>query len=184
MKLARVAVAQPGVGPLADRAGADTARNPRGYRMASRALDLAAASALLLLAAPLLAGIALAIRLESPGPIIFRDTRVGRGRRPFTMYKFRTLRWNDPATVRDGHGHQMCRVAGKDYRKPRQHPALTRVGGCLRQWSLDEIPNLMNVLRGDMALVGPRPTGWSGDSFGEACDEILAVRPGVTGLGR
>jgi lipopolysaccharide/colanic/teichoic acid biosynthesis glycosyltransferase len=150
--------------------------------VASRAIDLAVASLLLLLAAPLMAGIALAIRLEGPGPVVFRDTRVGRYRRPFTMYKFRTLRWNHPATVRGGDRASGSPQAAHDYQKPRRHPALTRVGSWLREWSLDELPNLVNVLRGEMAVVGPRPTGWSGDSFGDACDEILAVKPGVTGL--
>ena len=105
--------------------------------------DVLAAAASLVVAAPLLAYCALRIRLDSPGPVLLRQTRVGEGGRPFEMWKLRTM-------VRDAEPYA---VAPRDAGDPR----VTRVGRWLRATSLDELPQLWNVLRGDMSLVGPRP---------------------------
>ena len=138
-----------------------------------RAEDVVLGVAALALALPLMAAIALAIRLESPGPVLFRQRRLGMGGRSFTIYKFRTMSASakddaDAPPVRDG-----------DRR-------VTRVGSVLRRCGLDELPQLVNVLRGDMSLVGPRPHAlphdmeWSNTVSGYALR--LQVRPGITGL--
>src|SRR5215210_3940565 len=110
-----------------------------------RALDLLLAAALLALAAPLLGLAALLVRLESPGPVFYRQRRVGRDGRPFELFKLRTM---VPGAETMGAGIYV--VEGD--------PRITRVGRLLRRFSLDELPNLVNVLRGEMAIVGPRPT--------------------------
>lgn len=132
-----------------------------------RVVDVAAAGAGLLVTAPLQAVIAGAVRLDSPGPVLFRQTRVGRGGEPFTILKFRTMR-NDP--VRAGGV-----TATGD-------PRVTRVGRVLRATKLDELPQLLNVVRGDMSLVGPRPElPRYVDRWDPARREvILSVRPGIT----
>lgn len=141
-----------------------------------RGLDLVVAVlGLVLLALPMLLT-ALAIRLETPGPVLFRQPRVGRGGRPFVMWKFRTMRDH---TVPDG----MVRQAR------RGDPRVTRVGGWLRCRSLDELPQLVNVLRGEMSLVGPRPHAPGTCAGGRPFEQVSlryplrhSVRPGMTGL--
>ncbi len=117
----------------------------RGYDDAKRIFDVAVASTVLLLTLPLWLEIALLIALDSPGPVLFRQVRAGRGGTPFTLLKFRTMRVGTPNLPTD----QMTAQHGKS--------AITRVGGLLRRYSLDELPQLVNVLRGEMSLVGPRP---------------------------
>ena len=112
--------------------------------MTRRAIDLLVAGAALLAAAPLLALAALAIRLESPGPVIYRQRRIGRDGRPFDVLKLRTMV--------DG-----AEWLGAGLAVDTGDARITRVGALLRRTSVDELPNLLNVLRGDMSLVGPRP---------------------------
>jgi len=133
--------------------------------VARRTFDVAVSAAGLLLALPLLALAAIAITLSSPGPVLFRQTRVGRGGRPFTLHKLRSMR-----TGSDG----IPLTASGDER-------LTPVGRFLRKLKLDELPQLWNVLRGEMSLVGPRPeVPYFVDSGDARWQEILAVRPGLT----
>ena len=134
-----------------------------------RAVDALVAAALLVLLAPLLVAAMIAIRLESRGPAIYRQPRIGRGERRFEMLKLRTMGLgSDPV----GAG---TAVGAAD-------PRVTRVGRILRRTSLDELPNLVNVLRGDMALVGPRPTIPAHlDYFHPHQHRRHAVRPGITG---
>jgi lipopolysaccharide/colanic/teichoic acid biosynthesis glycosyltransferase len=118
---------------------------------------------------PLLGLIAAAIRLDTPGPILFRATRSGRGGLPFTMYKFRTMRVRP-----DAHGPKITTHADS---------RITRVGRVLRPARLDELPNLWNVLRGEMSLVGPRPEDPHYVELYTPEDRaVLAARPGVTSL--
>jgi lipopolysaccharide/colanic/teichoic acid biosynthesis glycosyltransferase len=134
-----------------------------------RALDLLLAAALLALAAPLLALAALLVRLESPGPVFYRQRRVGRDGRPFELFKLRTM---VPGAETMGAGIYV--VEGD--------PRITRVGRLLRRFSLDELPNLVNVLKGDMAIVGPRPTVQEQvDRYTERQRRRLEVKPGITG---
>jgi lipopolysaccharide/colanic/teichoic acid biosynthesis glycosyltransferase len=135
----------------------------------SRALDVAVAGALLLLASPLLVLSALAIRLESRGPALYRQRRVGQDGEPFELWKLRTM---VPGAEAMGAG---IYVLEGDAR-------ITRVGRVLRRFSLDELPNLINVLRGEMALVGPRPTIQEQvDRYTDRQRRRLEVKPGITG---
>ena len=134
-----------------------------------RALDLAIAAAGLIVLAPVLAIAAVAIRLTSPGPVIYRQRRVGLGGREFELLKLRTMAaGSDPVGVGSAVG------AGD--------PRVTRAGGLLRRTSLDEVPNLVNVLRGEMAIVGPRPTIPAHlEHYAPHQHRRHAVRPGMTG---
>ncbi len=136
---------------------------------AKRALDIAAAAAGLVAVAPLLGVIALVVRKTSPGPALFRQTRVGRDGEPFEMLKFRTMRVATPGET----GPQV--TAGGDSR-------ITRVGRVLRKTKLDELPELVNVLRGDMSLVGPRPEvpKYVAHYSAEEKATVHSVRPGLT----
>ena len=130
------------------------------YRAAKRAFDVVVSALLLALAAPLLAVLALIVRLESPGPAFYRQPRIGQHGRPFAMYKLRTMRAGADAQL-----HELVRplAGGPPQRGPQfvyklpNDPRITRVGRILRKTSLDELPQLLNVLRGEMSLVGPRP---------------------------
>jgi lipopolysaccharide/colanic/teichoic acid biosynthesis glycosyltransferase len=119
-----------------------------------RCLDILVSGLALVLLLPLFALLALAIRLDSPGPLVFRQLRAGRGGRPFVFYKFRSMFVDAEArrTALAGRNEQEGPIF-----KMRADPRVTRVGRWLRRWSLDELPQLWNVLKGDMSLVGPRP---------------------------
>ena len=137
--------------------------------MAKRALDLVGATALLVLGSPLMALAALLIRFESRGHPIYKQRRVGRHGRPFEIYKFRTMV--------DG-----AEYVGAGLAVNEGDPRITRVGHLLRRWSLDELPNLVNVLRGEMSLVGPRPTiQVQVDQYTPHQRRRLEVKPGITG---
>lgn len=150
-----------------------------------RLLDLAFATATLMALWPLMALIALAIRLESPGPALFRQRRVGRGGAPFTMLKFRSMRVARPGNEANG-GIIAFRSRLGLIQVNGPHPDMTRIGGLLRATSLDELPQLLNVLRGEMSLVGPRPHLAELDAlFRPLLPHIsrrYAATPGVTGL--
>lgn len=145
----------------------------RSAQIAKRTLDLVVSTLLIALMAPLIAIIALAIKMGSSGPVFFRQPRVGRGRTTFDMLKFRSM-YENAALHLDDDGVMV---------KVRSDPRLTTVGRLLRRWSLDELPQLLNVVRGDMSLVGPRPLiheeagalaeGWHVRRFD--------LRPGMTG---
>jgi exopolysaccharide biosynthesis polyprenyl glycosylphosphotransferase len=142
----------------------------RGWN-ASRVLDIAGAAMGLLVLAPLLVFIALLIRLDTPGPVLFRQTRKGLNGQGFRIYKFRTMRvLEDGAVVRQA---------------TRGDARVTRIGRILRSTSLDELPQLLNVLSGEMALVGPRPHALAHDEFYSreisGYDQRFRVKPGITG---
>jgi lipopolysaccharide/colanic/teichoic acid biosynthesis glycosyltransferase len=144
-----------------------------------------AASAVILLA-PLMLAIAIAIKMSSPGPVLFRQRRIGRDLKPFQFYKFRTMRVGVDDTVLRV---QIAReLRGEDTStggswKLAQDNRITPIGTFLRRHSLDELPQLFNVLLGQMALVGPRPClEWEAEMFVPEFAERFAVRPGLTGL--
>jgi exopolysaccharide biosynthesis polyprenyl glycosylphosphotransferase len=124
-------------------------------RAAKRLIDLTGALCGLVMMAPVMLAIAAMIRLDSPGPALFRQIRLGRGGRPFCFLKFRTMRADaeQQLVVLEPYNES----AGTVLFKMRQDPRVTRVGRFLRQTSLDELPQLLNVLKGEMSLVGPRP---------------------------
>jgi lipopolysaccharide/colanic/teichoic acid biosynthesis glycosyltransferase len=142
---------------------------PSAARTAKRIFDLVTASLLLLLSAPVLVVAGIAIRLESRGSPLYRQRRIGKAGAPFDLYKLRTM---VSGAERMGAG---LAVDEGD-------PRITRVGGLLRRFSLDELPNLVNVLRGEMSLVGPRPTvSEQVDRYTPRQLGRLAVEPGITG---
>jgi len=126
----------------------------RRYLVAKRALDLVVCSVLLLLALPVMAACAMAIRLDTAGPVVFAQMRTGRDARRFRMWKFRTMVAN-AEDLKAGLAHLNV-LPPPDFKIP-DDPRITRVGRFLRATSLDELPQLVNVLRGEMSLVGPRP---------------------------
>jgi len=149
-----------------------------------RAMDLAGALVGVLLLSPLMLAIALLIRLDSPGPVLFRQVRRGQRGRPFRMLKFRTMVAD--AERRLGDLESSNESAGGVLFKLRDDPRVTRLGRFLRRSSLDELPQLINVLRGEMSLVGPRPLQlrdsdrlWIVDP--EGFRHRLEVLPGITG---
>lgn len=133
--------------------------------MFKRSVDLTFSFTLLLLSAPVVVVAALLIKLESQGPVLFRQTRMGRGLKPFVLYKLRTM----------SHGTKgLHYTIGGD-------PRVTRIGELLRRTKIDELPQLLNVIRGDMSLVGPRPVvPQIALDFREAYEYLLRFRPGLT----
>jgi len=151
----------------------------RSSRALKRAFDLVATSIGVVAVAPILAVIAVAIRLDSKGPILFRQVRIGRDGRPFEIFKFRSMvvdaeARKDDLRDRNEVGDGMFKIA--------DDPRVTRVGNLLRKTSLDEMPQLFNVLRGDMSLVGPRPLVTDEDAQVLGLDRSrLHLTPGMTG---
>jgi len=139
------------------------------YEIAKRTFDIVSAVALSFLLAPLLIVIAIIVRLDSPGPVLFRQERVGRNGRPFTIYKFRSMHSDAPTYA----------VSPKN----RADPQVTRIGRFLRRSSLDEVPQLINVFKGEMSLVGPRPEmHFIAREHDSVLQQRLDVLPGITGL--
>lgn len=152
-----------------------------------RGMDMAGALLALLLLAPLLLAIAVAVRLSSPGPVLFRQERIGYRGRPFLIYKFRTMTAGASETphVQYLRGLIDGTVQPSDGSfKIRRDQRVTPVGRILRRWSLDELPQLINVLKGDMSLVGPRPEpGYARVAYSRWYHRrTLEAKPGITGL--
>ena len=142
---------------------------PVGGR-AKRAVDLAVALPAAIALAPVMAAVAVAIRRDSPGPALFRQRRIGYAGRPFTLLKFRTM-----VVGAEGMGAGLAVVHGDS--------RITRIGTTLRRLSLDELPQLWNIVRGDMSLVGPRPTvAAQVERYDARQRRRLLARPGLTGL--
>jgi len=155
-------------------------RVPKSWLLLKRAMDVAGSALLLVLLSPLMAVIAIAVKMASPGPALFSQTRVGKNGRPFRFYKFRTMI--------DGAHLQHDRVLSLNGRdgpalKIANDPRMHGVGPFLRRTSLDELPQLWNVLRGDMSLVGPRPAlPAEVDGYEPHYLQRQTVMPGLTGL--
>jgi exopolysaccharide biosynthesis polyprenyl glycosylphosphotransferase len=148
-------------------------------RVSKRLFDLVVGSMLLVLALPVMGLAALAIKLDSPGPILFRQKRVGENGRIFLIFKFRSMvngaqKLQDAVNTVDDQGHII--------HKTTEDPRVTRVGRILRRFSVDELPQLFNVLKGEMSLVGPRPEmPWLVDNYEPWQRKRFAVAPGITG---
>jgi len=151
-----------------------------GKQIVKSVFDKVAAASALILLAPLFAGIALTIWLADRGPVFFRQTRVGKDGAAFRLYKFRTMvvdaeRWMPQLAAHNEADDVLFKI--------RRDPRITRPGGWLRRWSLDELPQLFNVLIGNMSLVGPRPAlPQEAARYGDLMRRRLAVTPGLTGL--
>ncbi len=175
-------------------------QNRSGYFLTKRGLDLVLATAFCLLLSPLMALIAILIKLDSAGPALFKQERVGARRfikdgvvtwqvRHFVIYKFRTMVQNADSSIHEQHIQAFVegRTAGSDNSRAKfklnNDPRVTRVGGFLRKTSLDELPQLINVIKGEVSLVGPRPVPvYEVARYQPWHQERLATWPGVTGL--
>lgn len=155
-----------------------------------RALDLLIAALGMLAALPILVAASIAIRLESPGPAIFRQRRLGRDRRAFTVHKLRTMRLQADPEIHRRYVNQLIKGnetahsdGGKDLYKLAADDRVTKVGRFLRRTSLDELPQLFDVLRGHMSVVGPRPViPYEVELYPPSYNRRFAVKPGITGL--
>jgi exopolysaccharide biosynthesis polyprenyl glycosylphosphotransferase len=149
-------------------------------RVMKMLFDRAVALSVVLVFSPLLIGLALAVRFTSRGPAIFKQVRVGRGGQTFRMYKFRSMYVDAEARLA---GLQGSNEGQGVLFKMRDDPRVTRAGKFLRKWSLDELPQLFNVLKGDMSLVGPRPPlPKEVAEYERDVHRRLMVKPGLTGL--
>jgi lipopolysaccharide/colanic/teichoic acid biosynthesis glycosyltransferase len=164
-----------------------------GYVIPKRVLDLVGAAVLVVVLAPVLLVVAVLVRAGSPGPALFRQTRVGRDGRPFTMVKFRTMKTGCSDVLHreyvkrlledDTAVHGTSDSSSAAVFKLDEDPRLTKLGKLLRRTSIDELPQLFNVLRGDMSLVGPRPVlPWERELLRGEYDDRFSVPPGMTGL--
>ena len=153
--------------------------NRRGYRIAKRAMDLAISIMVLPIVLPLGVLIAILIYVDSPGLVIFVQNRTGIGGKRFRMYKFRTMVPN-AEELKTQYSH-LNELSLPDF-KITNDPRVTRVGRFLRKTSLDELPQIINILKGDMSLVGPRPTSFGAETYSLRHTERLEVVPGLTGL--
>jgi lipopolysaccharide/colanic/teichoic acid biosynthesis glycosyltransferase len=161
-------------------------RASAAWELAKRVMDLVIAFLVLAVVAPLLAVVALAIKLDSPGPVLFRQHRYGRNRKPFVVLKFRTM--CDGASP-EAHRRYIAQLAhageaAQDgLKKLTADPRVTRIGALLRKTSLDELPQLWNVLAGQMSVVGPRPAiEYELEHYAPGDFARFGVRPGLTGL--
>lgn len=152
---------------------------PGAHEPVKRLVDVVLCLAILPLALLVMVACAGAVRLDSPGPALFYQLRTGRGGRRFRMYKFRTMVEN-AEELKERYAH-LNELTWPDF-KITNDPRITRVGRFLRKSSLDELPQLLNVLRGEMSLVGPRPTSFSADTYSLWHTERLEAKPGITGL--
>jgi UDPglucose 6-dehydrogenase len=152
--------------------------------LVKRAVDVAVSFTMLVALLPLVVLVAAAIAIDSRGPVLFVQRRIGRGGRVFPLLKFRTM-VTDGEAVLAAHfaSNSEMLIEWEQYRKLRDDPRVTRIGSFLRRYSVDELPQIMNVFRGHMSLVGPRPvTTDELELLGERAPQIVSVRPGLTGL--
>ena len=154
-------------------------RTPRGYAATKRIIDLGVCTIALPILLPIGLLCALLIRLESPGPILFAQQRTGQHGVRFPMWKFRTM-VQDAEELKASLQHLNV-LPAPDFKIPND-PRVTRVGKFLRKTSLDELPQILNVIRGQMSIVGPRPTSFAASTYDLWHSERLEVVPGITGL--
>ncbi len=151
---------------------------PRAYLIVKRVIDMIGATVALILALPVMIGATIAVKLQSPGPVFFKQYRLGKNGKPFLLYKFRSMTASAP-DIRDS--LQDANEASGPVFKIKADPRMTPVGRILRKYSIDELPQLFHVLTGQMSLVGPRPPiPAEVDSYEPWQTERLAVKPGLT----
>lgn len=173
----------------ASRADPETNQRVRAVDVGCRILDVTVAVVTLVLLMPVMLVLAAAIRLESPGPVLFRQRRIGRSQAPFTVNKFRTMSQDASDEIHKAFvlaliaGEKPPPAEGEPRFKLPSDKRVTRVGRILRRSSLDELPQLWNVVRGEMSLVGPRPPiSYEVEHYPTPWLDRFAVKPGVTGL--
>jgi exopolysaccharide biosynthesis polyprenyl glycosylphosphotransferase len=165
--------------------GLPPSRLPRSSQLLKRAMDLSLACVGAILLAPLFFAVALAIKLDSRGPVLFRQVRMGGNERTFRIWKFRTMHVDAEARKHElAHLNKHADAGDAPHMfKIHDDPRITRVGRLLRRFSLDELPQLLNVVRGEMSLVGPRPLVLDEDQFVASWRRRrLDLKPGMTGL--
>lgn len=164
---------------------------PAGYLAVKRLLDVTVSLAVLLLGLPLWVALGLAIKLTSPGPVFYRGTVIGKGGAAFRYYKFRTMRVGGDNSAHKEWLERFVKYdaayaegeAGTKVFKVVNDPRVTAVGRWLRKLSLDEVPQMLNVLKGEMSLVGPRPpVPYEAEHYDAVARQRLSVTPGITGL--
>ena len=145
-------------------------KNKKGYLIVKRIIDIVISIIALIILLPIFAIISIAIKIESKGPILFKQKRIGKHKKNFTIYKFRTMRTDTP---KDMPTHMLKNANGY----------ITKVGNILRKTSLDELPQLINIIKGDMSIIGPRPALWNQYDLVEERDKYHAndLKPGLTG---
>lgn len=150
------------------------------YVYVKRIIDCIISSIALVLLLPIFLVISIAIRLDSDGPIFFAHTRIGKNGKPIKIYKFRTMVVNAEEMIKKFTPEQMKEY--KENYKLNNDPRITKVGNFLRKTSLDELPQLINIIKGDLALIGPRPVVKAElEKYGENASKFLSVTPGLTG---
>ncbi len=156
--------------------------------VAKRLVDIVGAVLLLAVTAPLLLITAVAVKLDTAGPVLFRATRIGQGGRPFTMFKFRSMAANADQSlhvkfIKNLLQNGDAQSRSENWYKLENDPRITRVGRVIRRWSIDELPQLFNVVKGDMSLVGPRPeVPYAVEEYEAWQWQRFDVLPGMTGL--
>ena len=145
-------------------------KNKKGYLIVKKIIDVVISIIALIILLPIFAIISIAIKIESKGPIFFKQKRIGKDKKNFTIYKFRTMRIDTP---KDMPTHMLKNANGY----------ITKVGNILRKTSLDELPQLINIIKGDMSIIGPRPALWNQYDLVEERDKYHAndLKPGLTG---
>ena len=155
-------------------------KNRRFYHLVKRMIDIVLSLFGLVLISPFVVIIAILIKIDSKGPVFFKHHRIGKNGKPFSMYKFRTMKDGAEAMINDFTPEQL--EEWRENFKLKDDPRITRIGKFLRKTSLDELPQLVNILRGDMSIVGPRPViEVELEEYGNDKDEFLSIRPGLTG---
>jgi lipopolysaccharide/colanic/teichoic acid biosynthesis glycosyltransferase len=166
-------------------------RRDLAYDGIKRAIDIVGSASLLVLLAPVLLITAALVKLKSPGPVFFRQQRVGRMMKPFTMLKFRTMHVNADSKIHQDYVSSLIKSKAATHGTGREQvfklaadPRITPIGRILRKTSIDELPQLLNVLRGEMSLVGPRPPlHYEVEQYQRwHCRRVLEAKPGLTGL--
>lgn len=149
------------------------------YSFVKRCFDIFNSLLSIIILSPLLLILAFLVKVTSRGPVLYKHRRIGKNEKPFNMLKFRTMKW-DPRPIEE----QLTKEQLEEFRKNfklENDPRITKFGKFLRKTSLDELPQLFNVLKGDMSIVGPRPIlGIESEKYGLARDVLLSVRPGLT----
>jgi lipopolysaccharide/colanic/teichoic acid biosynthesis glycosyltransferase len=181
-----VAPARIGV-PESLPASASAARGGLAWTLAKRGFDIVFSLLLVLVLAPLLLVVALAIKLDTRGPVLFRQRRLGRDMRPFMVLKFRTMHDGASSAAHQAYIAELANGNGNGngdgLKKLTHDPRVTRVGGLLRKLSIDELPQLFNVIGGTMSLIGPRPAlSYELEHYGPRHYDRFLVRPGLSGL--
>ena len=158
----------------------DRNENRRFYHLIKRMIDVVLSLFGLVLISPFVVIIAILIKIDSKGPVFFKHHRIGKNGKPFSMYKFRTMKDGAEAMINDFTPEQL--EEWNENFKLKDDPRITRIGKFLRKTSLDELPQLINILKGDMSIVGPRPIIEEElEEYGNDKDEFLSIRPGLTG---